>query len=51
MGGIGEGGGDIGCGMAALRFDVDADALADERLAARLLEEIRALAPPQAAGR
>ncbi len=30
-------GGDIGCGMCAMRFDCAADALADEALAARLL--------------
>ena len=31
-------GGDIGCGMAAWQFDVDADLLADERTAAELMQ-------------
>jgi tRNA-splicing ligase RtcB len=38
-------GGDIGCGMAALRFETDADALADERIAARLLRGLAAAVP------
>lgn len=33
-------GSDIGCGMAAIRFDASAELLTDERLAARLLAEL-----------
>jgi tRNA-splicing ligase RtcB (3'-phosphate/5'-hydroxy nucleic acid ligase) len=38
-------GGDIGCGMAALRFDGSADALSDERHAARLLQGLADAVP------
>lgn len=37
-------GGDIGCGMLAVAFDADADAI-DERAAARLLDALRKLVP------
>jgi len=38
-------GGDIGCGMAAIRFDASAELLADERIAARLLAELYRCVP------
>src|SRR5260221_135567 len=38
-------GGDIGCGMAALRFDVAAEALAGARAAARVLAGLHATIP------
>lgn len=38
-------GGDIGCGMLALRFDTDAERLADERLARRLFEAFASRVP------
>jgi tRNA-splicing ligase RtcB len=38
-------GGDIGCGVAALRFDVAADALGDARVAARVLHGLYARVP------
>jgi tRNA-splicing ligase RtcB len=44
-------GGDIGCGMAAMAFDVDADALAKERVAARILSGLAAVIPTIRHGR
>ncbi len=38
-------GGDIGCGMCAMRFECAAEALADERVAARLLSGLYAAIP------
>jgi tRNA-splicing ligase RtcB len=38
-------GGDIGCGMAAIAFDVDADVLRDERRAARMFQALARAAP------
>ena len=38
-------GGDIGCGMAALRFDCGADALADREVAARILGGLGRVVP------
>lgn len=39
-------GGDIGCGMSALAFDAEADALRDEALASSLLDALRVSVPP-----
>ena len=38
-------GGDIGCGMAAMAFDVEADALGDEPAAARFMAELYRCVP------
>jgi tRNA-splicing ligase RtcB len=38
-------GGDIGCGMLAQAFDVEAEALADERLAARVIGQLSVMCP------
>ena len=38
-------GGDIGCGMAAVRLAANSDALADERAAARVFAELRVRVP------
>lgn len=38
-------GGDIGCGMAALAFDAEADVLRDERAVARVLSQLYRLVP------
>ena len=40
-------GGDIGCGMAALRFECEAEVLRDERVAARVLSGLYTLVPSQ----
>src|SRR5436190_1209366 len=38
-------GGDIGCGMATMAFDADADVLADERIAAEMLSRLCSVVP------
>ncbi len=43
-------GGDIGCGMAAVRFDAPAAAVADERVAARVLAGLRRAVPSNRRG-
>jgi tRNA-splicing ligase RtcB len=40
-------GGDIGCGMLAMPFDADADALRDAHTAARILGTLAELCPPR----